>query len=206
MNDSFRTPGAPVRVRVPVGACRFIASLAPAASEAEARAFIDGVSREFSDATHNAYAYRVGRGDFALARSSDDGEPAGTAGPPMLGVLEKHSLTQVVVVGTRYFGGVKLGVGGLVRAYRSCAEEGVKAARIETHHFCHLLRIQVPYKHVGSILREIEGVKGTVKSIQYGSQVTVTALIREKYASLLVGRLKDASRGQARISREGPGR
>ncbi len=199
MNDSFRTLIAPVRVKIPVGACRFIASLAPAAAEAEARGFIDAVSKDYADANHNAYAYKVGYGDGALSRSFDDGEPASTAGPPMLDVLEKYNLTNVVVVGTRYFGGVKLGVGGLVRAYRSCAEEGVKAARIETRYFTRVIRFEIPYKHVGSALREIEVLKGAVKKMEYGSQVVVTAVIREKYGPLFIKRLQDASRGDVKV-------
>lgn len=200
MNDTYRTPAAPVRVKVPVGACRFIASLSPAASEAEARGFIDAVTREFSDANHNAFAYKIGHGDGALRRFSDAGEPQNTAGPPMLDVLDKYNLTQLVVVGTRYFGGVKLGVGGLVRAYRSCAEEAVKAARIETRYFSRVLHVQVPYKHVGSALREVEALKGKVEKIQYGAQVLVTAVVREKYIPLFEKRLRDSSRGQARIT------
>ncbi len=203
MNDSYRTLMSPVRAKVPVGACRFIASLAPAASEPEARGFIDAICKEFNDANHNAYAYKVGHGNSVIRRSFDDGEPASTAGPPMLDVLEKYNLTNVVVVGTRYFGGVKLGVGGLVRAYRGCAEEGVKAARTETRYFTRVIRFEIPYKHVGSAIREIEGLKGTVKKMEYGSLVLVTAVIREKYASLLLKRLMDASRGEMTIKTRG---
>ena len=200
MSDSFRTLTASVRVKVPVGACRFIASLAPAASEAEARDFIAAVSKEFNDANHNAFAYKIGLGDSALRRFSDDGEPASTAGPPMLDVLDKYDLTQVVVVGTRYFGGVKLGVGGLIRAYRGCAEAGVGAAPIETRYFTRAFQIQVPYEHVGGTLREIEALKGTVKNIAYGSRVTVTAVVRKKFAGIFIKKLEDTSRGQAEIN------
>jgi uncharacterized YigZ family protein len=203
MNDAYRTLTAPARIKVPVGACRFIASLAPAASEAEARGFIDGVAREYSDATHHAYAYKLGHGDAALRRSSDAGEPAGTAGLPMLEVLDKYNLTLVVLVGTRYFGGVKLGVGGLIRAYRLCAEEGVKAARIETRHFTRVFGVQADYRHVGSILRELEAFQGTVRNIQYGAQVKVTAAVRAKYAGLFQKRLLEVTRGQVKID---PGR
>jgi len=201
MNDSYRTLISPVRAKVPVGACRFIASIAPASSEPEARGFIDAICKEFNDANHNAYAYKIGHGGGAVRRSFDDGEPASTAGSPMLEVLEKYNLTNVVVVATRYFGGVKLGVGGLVRAYRSCAEEGVKAARTETRYFTRVILFEIPYKYVGSALREIEGMKGSVKKIDYAAKVVVMAVIREKYASLLLKRLTDASRGEIIIKR-----
>ena len=99
-------------------------------TEAEAKEFIDTVSNEFADATHNAWAYKIGFGDRSIRRSSDAGEPANTAGPPMLQAIEGQGLTNVVVVGTRYFGGVKLGVGGLIRAYRDTALAGLEAAGV----------------------------------------------------------------------------
>ena len=116
---SYKTIADDVRTRIAVGACRFYASLSPCRSEEEVRSFLSRVKEELPGATHHAYAYRLGVGDALLARCDDDGEPAGTAGPPMLAALEKAELTNVIVVGTRYFGGVKLGIGGLIRAYRS---------------------------------------------------------------------------------------
>ncbi len=195
MNDSYRTITSQVQVRVPVGACRFIASLSPAASEKEAREQIEAVSREFSDANHNAYAYKVGFKDSAIRRCSDAGEPASTAGPPMLDVLDKYDLTHVVVVGTRYFGGVKLGVGGLVRAYRACAEEGVKSSTIKTRYFTRSVSFEVSYEHMGSVLREIESIKGTIKGMEYDSRVIITVELREKFYSPLLKSIRDAARG-----------
>jgi putative IMPACT (imprinted ancient) family translation regulator len=106
---SYKTVAAAVRTKTAVGACRFYASLSFCRTE-EARSFLQKVREELTSATHHAYAFRLGVGDKLLARCDDDGEPAGTAGPPMLAVLEKADLTNVIVVGTRYFGGVKLGV------------------------------------------------------------------------------------------------
>ena len=123
---SYKTIAAEVRTKIAVGACRFYASLSFCRSEEEAHLFLQKVKEDLPGATHYAYAYCLGVGDALRARCDDDGEPAGTAGPPMLAVLEKEALTNIIVVGIRYFGGVKLGLGGLVRAYRFCAEAGVK--------------------------------------------------------------------------------
>ena len=114
-----------VRVKISVGACRFFASVARTEREEEAKAFIERVCTEFPDANHHAYAYKIGLEDEALCRQSDAGEPSGTAGPPILQAIEYAGLTNVTVVATRYFGGVKLGIGGLVRAYRACADAGL---------------------------------------------------------------------------------
>ncbi len=101
---------------------RFIAHLAPAASVEEAKAFIDQIRAEYADATHNVPAYVIGYGASVTAHCNDDGEPAGTAGRPILAVLQGSGLGDVVLVVTRYFGGTKLGTGGLVRAYTEAAQ------------------------------------------------------------------------------------
>ena len=104
---------------------RFIAHIAPAQTEEEAQAFIEKIKKQYWDARHNCWAYSIGEKQPAL-RCSDDGEPSGTAGKPMLEVLTGQELHNVVAVVTRYFGGVLLGTGGLIRAYQAAAKEGIK--------------------------------------------------------------------------------
>ena len=104
---------------------RFIAHIAPAQTEEEAQAFIEKIKKQYWDARHNCWAYSIGENQPAL-RCSDDGEPSGTAGKPMLEVLTGQELHNVVAVVTRYFGGVLLGTGGLIRAYQAAAKEGIK--------------------------------------------------------------------------------
>lgn len=167
MNDRFETVAREARVKVPVGACRFIASVARTDNEEAARDFIARVSAEFHDATHNAYAYVIGLGDRAIKRQSDAAEPVGTAGPPMLSAIENAGLTNVTVVGTRYFGGVKLGIGGLVRAYRMCAEAGLaEAGRLELVKMS-AFKILAPYDALGAVMREIAAQGGSVKQVDY---------------------------------------
>ncbi len=195
----YRSVSGPSRCKIAVGACRFISSLSPCETEEEARAFINRVKEELPGATHHAYAYRLGLGEKLLTRFSDDGEPALTAGPPMLGVLEKEELTNVVLVGTRYFGGVKLGIGGLVRAYRSCAQAGVKEAEILEKELQIKVQIQVPYDYLGGVLKEIEAREGKVLDLQYRQDVRIRGSFPLREKEILFRQVREASRGSAVI-------
>lgn len=182
-----------------MGACRFYASLMSCSGEGEARSFLNAVKEELPGATHHAYAFRLGTGDTLLARCDDDGEPAGTAGPPMLAVLEKADITNVIVVGTRYFGGVKLGIGGLVRAYRSCAEAGMGAAQICTRELKFKLTIRVPYDYMGGVIREVEAAAGEILHFNYGQDVFLEIEVPLRNMQALPGSIAAASRGEAEI-------
>ena len=197
---SYRTFSAVSRTKIAVGACRFFASLAPCCTEEEAKAFIGQVKKELPGATHHAYAYRLGFGDGIIARCSDDGEPALTAGQPMLGVLEREGLSDVVLVGTRYFGGVKLGVGGLIRAYRSCALAGVKDAIICEKESLSTCKISVPYDYLGGVLKEIEANEGKVLRFQYLNDVQLNVSFPEEKKAALLKMVGEASRGTATIN------
>ncbi|MDW7652460.1 MAG: YigZ family protein [Bacillota bacterium] len=200
MNDRYDTVRRTVRVKLPVGACRFIASVGRVNSEEEAKAFIEEVSGEFSDATHNAFAYKVGVGDGAVCRQSDAAEPAGTAGAPMLQAIEHAGLTNVAVVGTRYFGGVKLGIGGLVRAYRACAEAGLAEAGKKTEICYEALCVQVPYDEMGAVMRELAVVGGEVDKIDYTADgVNVICRVPLNAAALLKEQIADVTRGKAKV-------
>ena len=129
-------PAAETRVELTVVNSRFIATIAPAFSVDEARAFVSRVRAEFADASHNVPAYVIGHGAATIAHCHDDGEPSGTAGRPMLAVLQGSGLGDVALVVTRYFGGTKLGTGGLVRAYGDAARAALvalpRAAKVAT--------------------------------------------------------------------------
>lgn len=196
---NYRTVSGRSRVKIAVGACRFICSLSPSETEEEAHAFINLVKEELPGATHHAYAYRLGMGEKLLARFSDDGEPALTAGPPMLSVLEKEALTNVVLVGTRYFGGVKLGIGGLVRAYRSCAQAGVKEALICEKELQTDFIILIPYDYLGGVLKEIEAREGKVLDFTYRQDVQIRGRVPLREKDTLISRLTEISRGAAII-------
>ena len=130
------------RQEIVIEKSRFICTLKKVHSEAEAQEFIKTIKKEFWDATHNCSAYIV---DEMAQRSSDDGEPSGTAGLPMLEVLRKNKLTNTAAVVTRYFGGIKLGAGGLVRAYSSSAAENLDGADVRSLEMCKEFEITVEY-------------------------------------------------------------
>ncbi len=188
-----------VKVKVPVGACRFIASVGYSQEEKEARAFIQGVREEFPDATHNAFAYKVGMGDSVITRTSDAHEPAGTAGPPLLSAIERAGLTNVVIVGTRYFGGVKLGIGGLIRAYRYCGEAGLKEAGTIKKRFYKKYEITFDYDNIGQIMNEIPGCLGEVQNVDYSSRVKILFLLPPENLEDFKRKFKDITRGKGSL-------
>lgn len=199
-SNEYFTVARSARVKIPVGACRFIASVSPCRSTAEARGFIRSVKEEFRDATHNAYAYRLGTGDQAVSYCDDDREPAGTSGLPMLQAIEKAGLTDVAVVGTRYFGGVKLGIGGLIRAYRSCAEEGLKAAGIKKKVKAEELAVRVPYDSVGKLFKAVASRGGELQDVEYDRDVTVKCRIPLSNIKGFVSEVRDITRGRGEIA------
>ncbi len=199
----YKTIDQPLRVKSAVGACRFFASLSPCFSEDEARQFLEKVKEELPGATHHAYAFRIGLGETVICRSDDAGEPSGTAGPPMLGVLEKNELTNVILVGTRYFGGVKLGIGGLVRAYRACAEAGIKEAVICSREIKGQAMLSLPYDYLGAVVQEVEALQGEITSFEYGQVVTLYVLFPVKEKNALVSRVTSASRGKVKVELAG---
>lgn len=201
--DCYLTIKKEVRVKIAVGACRFIASVGSCGSEKQAKEFIQQVKEEFSDATHNAFAYSIGTGDHAILRNSDADEPVGTAGPPLLSAIDKVGLTNVVVVGTRYFGGVKLGIGGLIRAYRACGEAGLKEAGVRRKVITRDYTIAIPYDYIGQVMREISGYQGEVAAVRYDSSVEIDIVIPAKNYEGFKNKLNDITQGQGKIEIKG---
>lgn len=134
---------------------RFIATIAPVSTEEEAQAFIQRISKEFWDATHNCTAYAIGPRQ-EQQRSSDNGEPSGTAGKPMLEVLKKTAITNVAVVVTRYFGGIKLGAGGLIRAYSHSVAKAVQEGPKLLIAPRQIVSLTIDYSYFGSVERQLQ--------------------------------------------------
>ncbi len=170
-----RVPAEEARIEMRVINSRFIATLAPAFTVEEARAFIDRIKEEFADATHNVPAFVIGHGASVTAHCSDDGEPSGTAGRPALAVLRGSGLGDAVVVVTRYFGGTKLGTGGLVRAYGDAVREVLKvtplAEKVETH----TVLMAVPYALFEQVRLLIAEYGGRILDEDFAIDVTITA-------------------------------
>ena len=134
---------------------RFIATIAPVSTEEEAQAFMQRISKEFWDATHNCTAYAIGPRQ-EQQRSSDNGEPSGTAGKPMLEVLKKTTITNVAVVVTRYYGGIKLGAGGLIRAYSHSVAKAVQEGPKLLIAPRQIVSLTIDYSYFGSVERQLQ--------------------------------------------------
>lgn len=173
--ERYLIPARETRTEIVVVNSRFIATAAPVFTVDEARAFVARVRREFADATHNVPAYLVGHGATVIAHCSDDGEPAGTAGRPALAVLRGSGLGDAAVVVTRYFGGTKLGTGGLVRAYSDAVRAVLavlpRAVRVPTH----TVAIATPYSYFERVRLLVAAHGGHILDEEFAAQVTVTA-------------------------------
>lgn len=180
---------------------RFIGYAKPVQTEAEATAFIAEIKSRHWDATHNVYAYVLREGQ--LQRYSDDGEPQGTAGIPVLDVLQKSHVTDTVLVVTRYFGGILLGGGGLVRAYSHGASIALQAAGVITMRECSLLRLTCDYSQYGRVGSLIPECGGVVDDTQFTEAVTLSFHMAPEQKGAFARQLADATNGQVTFEEEG---
>ncbi len=155
----------------------FIGHARPVSSEEEARAFIDAKKREYHDATHNVYAYLLNGG--AIARYSDDGEPQGTAGMPVLNVIKMSGATDLCVVVTRYFGGILLGAGGLVRAYSASAKQALDEAGMAVFEDYAVMQVKVSYSDYQKLTVALEKLGASEDSCDFGEDVSVVTAIEK---------------------------
>jgi uncharacterized YigZ family protein len=189
-------PARETRVEIKVVNSRFIATAAPVFTVDEAKAFVARIKREFADASHNVPAYLVGHGATVVAHSSDDGEPSGTAGRPALAVLRGSGLGDVAVVVTRYFGGTKLGTGGLVRAYGDAVREVLsllpRAAKVPTH----TISIVTPYSYFERLRLLVAAHSGAILDEEFAAEVTITARFAVGRLAPFQAALQEASGGR----------
>ncbi len=179
---------------------RFIATLRPVASEEEAVAFIDEMKKKYWNARHNCSAFVIGESN-ELTRCSDDGEPSSTAGKPMLEVLLGQEIHNVAVVVTRYFGGVLLGTGGLVRAYQSAVKEGILASKILDKHkgVCYL--IETDYNGIGKIQYILAKENINILNTEYTDKVTVETVIKLESEQKIIKDITEGTGGKAVLVR-----
>ena len=177
---------------------RFIAAVSPARSEQEAAAFIESVRKKHYDARHNCPAFVIGK-NRELSRCSDDGEPGGTAGKPILEVINAMGLTDTVVVVTRYFGGVLLGTGGLVRAYTEAAKAGLAKAGIAVMRYGFLLLIHTDYTDLGRIQYFLGNRKIPILDSQYADRVSLKIRVPREDADFLMKELTECTGTRAGI-------
>ena len=194
--NRYRIPKQQTRIELRVSNSRFIATVAPAFSTKEAQAILRAMRAEMPDATHHVYAFRIGHGASVTEGLSDDGEPSGTAGPPAMAVLRGTDLGDVVLVITRYFGGTKLGTGGLVSAYTAAAQAVFAALETEEKVTRVRLEITLPYavrEQMHRLLGEFETI---MEDEQFEETVRVRLLIPEEQLDDLTQRVKDLTAGK----------
>ncbi|MEQ2455583.1 YigZ family protein [Flavonifractor hominis] len=172
---------------------RFIGHVWPVESEEEARAHIEAMKKKYYDARHNCWCYRIK--DGGVERYSDDGEPQGTAGQPMLNVFQREQVTNVCCVVTRYFGGILLGAGGLVRAYTQSAKDALDAAGISVVRRWVEVAVPCPYSFFERIKLEVEAKGGVLGEVEYAADVTVHALLPEEAVDGFSARLTELTAG-----------
>ena len=180
---------------------RFIAHVSPADSPEEARAFIAGIKEQYKDATHNVPAFVCGRGS-EHQWASDDGEPQGTSGMPVLKLIISEEITNMAIVITRYFGGIKLGTGGLARAYTHAAKLGIEAARICEVRESSLLKYSFDYTHLSRIQNLADERGYDISGIEYSDVVSAVISCPKEFRDSLKSSISDMTSGKAALLSE----
>lgn len=180
---------------------RFIAHIARTETEEAAQAFIGEIKKKHKDATHNCSAYLIGEHD-QIQKANDDGEPSGTAGVPILEVLKKRNLKDTTVVVTRYFGGIKLGAGGLIRAYGKSTSEGLNSVGIIERTLMNVLSISIDYTILGKLENELRSSIYQIKDIEYVENVKVHVFVVLNQLDTFKAWITDLTNGQGTIKEE----
>ncbi|MFE0764498.1 YigZ family protein [Streptomyces smyrnaeus] len=181
-----------------VNRSRFLCALAPAATEAEAQEFIARVRKQHPGANHNCSAYVIGA-DASIQKANDDGEPGGTAGVPMLQMLLRREVRYTVAVVTRYFGGVKLGAGGLIRAYGGAVGEALDAVGTVTRRRFRLVTVTVGHERAGRLENDLRATGREVREVRYGAEVTIELGLPGAEVAEFRRWLADATAGAAHV-------
>ena len=199
MGDRFRTLAAECRWEpVKTKGSRFLAVVAPSATRDEALNLLDRLRSEFADATHHCWAYRLGS-DGAEFRYGDDGEPGGSAGRPIHQQLQAHDLTYVAAVVVRWFGGTKLGVGGLMRAYGGAAAEALDRATIREVLITRRLRVEHPYECSGAVQAVLAAADLVPRDSAYAETVRFRVDVPEALAEDFLRELNERTAGRALV-------
>lgn len=172
----------------------FIGHAMPVKSEEDAVRYIKNIRHKYSDARHNVHAFMIGNG--TVSRSNDDGEPSGSAGVPVLEVIRKSGITDVCIVVTRYFGGILLGTGGLVRAYSAAAKAAIENAGIVTYEQYTVMRLDCGYSEYQKISNELARVGAIIDSTDFDAEVTVVFAVKSGVADGICNVIRELSAGK----------
>ncbi len=200
MNDTYLALRAPAQAELKVKGSRFLAEALPVETVEAAEAEIEAVRRREHSATHHCTAYRIGPA-AAIFRSHDDGEPSGTAGAPILRQIEARRLTDTLVVVTRYFGGTKLGTGGLLRAYGEAASLALNAAPVEARTIRERLRLRFAYPDTSPALHTLNRFDAEIQATHYSEQTELFVGVRRSQVTPFLGAFADALAGRGTAER-----
>ncbi len=198
-SDTFLVPAAPASAEIKVKGSRFIASILMVPSKSEAEAEILNFRKKYYNATHNCFAWRIDENAF---RYSDDGEPSGTAGKPIFQVLEGHELNRALCMVTRYYGGTKLGTGGLIRAYSEAAAAAVGQLRLKTLVHTRRLGLAFTYDLENLVRRTLADFEGTIVDSSYAAEINITADIPISKTARFADLLTEKSNALIRIKQD----
>lgn len=199
MRENYITVGQTSNAELIIQKSRFIGHAARAETEQQAIEFIDSIKQLHKTATHNCSAYLIGEHD-SIQKANDDGEPSGTAGFPMLEVLKKQKLKDTVVVVTRYYGGIKLGSGGLIRAYGKAVSEALSAASIVERKLHHLMKTSIDYTWLGKLENEIRQSTFPLDHLEYTESVNLYIFVPVVEEIFFRNWINELTNGQAHVS------
>jgi uncharacterized YigZ family protein len=199
MRENYKTVGDLIESEIIIQKSRFIGHATRAETEKEAIDFIESIKAKHRSANHNCSAYIIGEHDI-IQKANDDGEPSGTAGVPILEVLKKQGLKDTVIVVTRYFGGIKLGGGGLIRAYGRSASEAIGASGVVERRLHGMMAVNIDYTWLGKVENEIRQSPYPLKDIQYTSGVEVIVYVPVEKEAEFMEWINEMTNGQAEVT------
>jgi uncharacterized YigZ family protein len=202
LSDSYQTIAGYYRSEIKIKRSRFIATINRTADPNAAIEFRNSIAKEFHNATHNCFAYRIGCGTEQVFRYSDDGEPSGTAGRPILEALDRFELIDTCLVVTRYFGGIKLGTGGLGRAYRDAALAVIEKADIQTRYLTDRLSFTFPLNFTGAVLRAVSTEVVEVVESRYTDVGMIICDVRQSWSDRIRQSLVSITNGRVEFMDE----
>ena len=199
--DEYITIRRRAEATIEVNKSVFIGNICPVKTDEEAVAFINEMKQRYSDARHNVYAYSLRNN--SILRYSDDHEPQGTAGMPVLDAMRKRGITDAVIVVTRYFGGVLLGTGGLVRAYTECAKQAIEASEPCKMQLCAAYSLLCSYSDYQKIIQQLSSQDVSIQDTRFSDAVTVDFSIPKDVEQRCLLELSDACAGKCKLEKKG---
>lgn len=195
--NSYLIPAENCRVTTTVSNSRFVTTIGPVTDTDDTKQFLSQIRQEMPDASHHVYAFRIGYGNSIIEGMSDAGEPSGTAGPPVMAVLRGSAIGDIIIVVTRYFGGTKLGTGGLVRAYGDAARAGLSALKTEEKRLRHTLGVEVSYALYEYTRRLIASYEGEIEDETFAGEVTIILRLPIEHLTEFTHRLNELTAGKS---------